>query len=218
MAKLTGALLSMGASGTIGKTITYAAWKGVAYARQRVTPANPKTTKQTNNRAVWSMIGNAWLYAPAAIQSAFNAYASGKPMTGRNKFFSDNQKLLATDPVATDITGFVISPGNNGGLPATGLVITPGSSQLTVEADAPAAPAGWTLVKAHAAALINQDPTDAFSGEWFYLSDAVAPYSIVLTGLTPAQEYAVGFFLEWTRPDGSTAYSISLSGTGTPTA
>jgi hypothetical protein len=218
MAKLTGALLSMGAAGTIGKTLTFAKWKGVAYARQRVIPANPKTTKQTNNRAIWSMIGAAWLYAPSAIQGAFNAFASGKSLTGRNKFFSDNQKLLATDPAATDLTGFVMSPGNNGGLPATNLVITPGALSLTVEADVPPAPAGWTLVKAHAAALLNQNPTDAFSGTWFYASDDTAPFSVTLTGLQAATEYAVGFFLEWMRPDGSTAYSISLTGTGTTNA
>lgn len=218
MAKVTGALLSMGASGSIGDTLTFATWKGVDYARQKVTPANPKTTKQTNNRSVWSMIGNAWLYAPAAIQAAFNAYASGKPMTGRNKFFSDNQSLLATDPVSTEIIGFVMSPGNNGGLPATGLVVTPSSGTLTLTAAIPAAPSGWTLVKAHAAALLDQAPTDAFSGEWFYAFDDSDPYSVAITGLTNGELYAVGFFLEWTRADGSTAYSISLSGSGTPSA
>lgn len=217
MAKLTGALLSMGASGTIGKTLTFGTWKGVPYARQRVIPANPQTVKQTNNRSIWSMIGQAWLYAPVAVQNAFNAFATGKKLTGRNKFFSDNQKLLATDPVATTITGFIMSPGNNGGLPPTNLVVTPGDDQLTLSADVPDAPSGWTLVAAHAAALKQQDPTDAFSGEWFYASDSSAPYSIVLTGLASAQTYVVGFWLEWERPDGSTAYSISLTSTGLTT-
>lgn len=207
----------MGASGTIGKTITFGKWKGVPYARQRVIPANPQTVKQTNNRSIWAMIGQAWLFAPSAVTAAFNAFATGKQLTGRNKFFSENQKLLATDPVATDITGFVMSPGNGGGLPATTLTITPGADQLTVAADVPDAPAGWTLVRAHAAALLNQDPTDAFSGVWFYGNDASGPYSIVLTGLETGQEYAVGFWLEWEKPDGSIAYSISLNGTGTPT-
>lgn len=218
MGKLTGALLSMGASGSIGKTLVYSKWKGVAYARQHVIPANPRTTKQVNNRSVWSMLGQAWLYAPSAVLAAFNAFAVGKALTGRNKFYSDNQKLLATDPVAEDLTGFVMSPGNNGGLPAQNLLITPASGSLTVSADVPDAPAGWTLVKAHAAALLNQDPTDSFSGEWFYGFDASDPYSVTLTGMTNGQEYAVGFFLEWTRPDGKTAYSISLSGVGTPSA
>lgn len=217
MGKLTGALLSMGASGSIGKTLVYSKWKGVAYARQHVIPANPRTTKQVNNRAIWSLLGSAWLYAPTQVVAAFNAFATGKALTGRNKFYQDNQKLLATDPVATDLTGFVMSPGNNGGLPAQNLVVTPGDDKLTVTADVPDAPSGWTLVRAHAAALLNQDPTESFSGEWFYGNDASAPYSVVLTGLTGGQEYAVGFFLEWTRPDGKTAYSVSLAGTGTPT-
>lgn len=50
MAKLTAPLLSMSASGTIGDLITYAAWKGINYARQRVVPANPQSSGQTSQR------------------------------------------------------------------------------------------------------------------------------------------------------------------------
>jgi hypothetical protein len=41
---------------------------------------------------------------------------------------------------------------------------------------------------------------------------------VTLTGLQAATENAVGFVLEWMRPDGSTAYSISLTGPGTTNA
>lgn len=218
MPKLTAPLLSMGASGQIGKTMVFSKWKGVPYARQHVVPANPRTTKQVNNRAIWSLLNQAWLYAPVAVSAAFNGFATGKALTGRNKFFSDNQKLLAIQPTPPDITGFVMSPGANGGLPANTLVVTPGDGALTLTAQMPGIPDGWAITKVHGAALINQDPTDAFSGAWYYAFDDATPYSVALTGLTNGTEYAVGLWIEWTRADGSTAFSISLPGVGTPAA
>jgi len=41
MAKATGPLFSLEASGTIGKTVTYSRWKGRPYVRARVIPLNP---------------------------------------------------------------------------------------------------------------------------------------------------------------------------------
>lgn len=51
MAKLKAPLLSMGASGAIGKTIVYFPWKGINAAREYVVPANPKTQAQLDQRA-----------------------------------------------------------------------------------------------------------------------------------------------------------------------
>lgn len=218
MPKLTGPMMSMGASGQIGKTLVFAKWKGVAYARQHVVPANPRTTKQVNNRAIWALIGQAWLYAPSAVQAAFNGFSTGKALTGRNKFFSDNQSLLAIQPTPANIAGFTMSPGNNGGLPPNTLVVTPGDGTLTLSATMPGIPAGWSITKVHGAALINQDPTDAFAAVWYYASDDAAPYSVEITGLTNGTEYAVGLWIEWLRADGKTAYSVSIAGLGTPAA
>jgi len=216
MPKVSAPLLSFSASGQIAKSQVYSTWKGIPYVRRYAVPANPKTTKQMNNRGIWSMISQSWLFAPAAIQAAFNAYAVGKPLTGRNKFVSENQKLLAVQPTPEDITGYVMSPGNGGALPATSLIVTPGADTLTLTATIPDAPAGWTLTKVWGAALPNQDPTDAFQGPWTVVSDDTAPYSVALTGLTVVGEYAVGLWIEWVKPDGSTAYSRALTGVGTP--
>jgi hypothetical protein len=43
MAKTTGPLFSLTASGTVGNTITYSNWKGRSYVRRRVIPLNPQT-------------------------------------------------------------------------------------------------------------------------------------------------------------------------------
>lgn len=216
MPKTTAPLLSFGASGQIAKSMVYSTWKGIGYVRRYAIPANPKTVKQMSNRSLWQMIGNAWLFAPAAIQNAFNAFAVGKPLTGRNKFFSENQQLLALDPPPADIEGFVMSPGNGGALPASVLVVTPGADTLTLTATIPDAPSGWTIEKVWGAAILNQAPGAAFSGKWHVNSDSSDPYSVALTGLTEVGEYVVGLWIEWVKPDGKTAYSRSLTGVGTP--
>lgn len=50
MAKLKAPLLSLGATGAIGKTIVFFPWKGLDCAREYVVPANPKTALQTTQR------------------------------------------------------------------------------------------------------------------------------------------------------------------------
>ena len=54
MAKLKAPLLSLGASGAIGKAIVYANWKGLDIAREYVTPTNPNTTPQQTQRGYLS--------------------------------------------------------------------------------------------------------------------------------------------------------------------
>lgn len=50
MAKLKAPLLSMGASGAIGKTMVFFNWKGIDAVREYVIPSNPKTTAQNTQR------------------------------------------------------------------------------------------------------------------------------------------------------------------------
>ncbi|GAI66462.1 unnamed protein product [marine sediment metagenome] len=50
MAKLKAPLLSLGASGAIGKSIVFFGWKGLNVAREYVIPANPRTDPQTTQR------------------------------------------------------------------------------------------------------------------------------------------------------------------------
>ncbi|MBA7543513.1 hypothetical protein ES705_35844 [subsurface metagenome] len=50
MAKLKAPLLSLGASGAIGKTLVFFGWKGLDAVREYVVPANPKTAPQNTQR------------------------------------------------------------------------------------------------------------------------------------------------------------------------
>ncbi|MBA7538534.1 hypothetical protein ES705_37832 [subsurface metagenome] len=69
MAKLKAPLLSLGASGAIGKTIVYFGWKGLDCAREYVVPSNPKTEPQNTQRGYV-------IAAVAAIHDAQVAVAS----------------------------------------------------------------------------------------------------------------------------------------------
>lgn len=59
MAKVTGPLMSLDASGTVGNTATFSKWKGRNYVRLRVTPQNPKTEDQATSRTYLGALGQA---------------------------------------------------------------------------------------------------------------------------------------------------------------
>lgn len=50
MAKLKAPLMSLGASGALGKALVFFPWKGLNVVREYVTPSNPKTVPQTTQR------------------------------------------------------------------------------------------------------------------------------------------------------------------------
>lgn len=57
MARVTGPLMSMEASGTIGKSLTFANWVGRQYVRRWTRPANPRTANQMEQRNAFSVVG-----------------------------------------------------------------------------------------------------------------------------------------------------------------
>lgn len=50
MGKLKAPLLSLGASGAVGKALVFFPWKGIDCVREYVIPSNPQTTLQTTHR------------------------------------------------------------------------------------------------------------------------------------------------------------------------
>ena len=105
MAKVNAPLLSFGASGQLGKAIVFGSWKGVATARQFVTPSNPNTADQQAQRAIMTSIVNSWRRPAltAALRAAWNLLASTKAlaMSGFNIFTSNLAKLAAEKPDAS---------------------------------------------------------------------------------------------------------------------
>jgi len=214
MSKVTAPLLSFGASGAIAKTQVYATWKGRSYARRYVIPANPNTAEQIETRSVFSWLNNAWKFAPAYVTDAFDAYAQGQVMTGRNGFIKQNLPTLR--PVAV-ITDLVFSPGARSGLASPLLALTPGNDQVQAVLTAPSLPAGWSITAARFAAIRQQDAHSGILFTWATATDAAAPYDQVISGLASAQTYVVAGWFEFLRPDGKTAYGRSISGTALTT-
>ena len=89
MARLTGPLLSLDASGSIFSTIVYSKWKGLNYARLSVTPYNPKSDYQEGVRdsLTWGVLYfTKGAYVAAAQKTWWNTYAEGTNMSGINRF------------------------------------------------------------------------------------------------------------------------------------
>lgn len=215
MARLTGPLMSLGASGTIAKTLTYADWKGIAYARTRVIPSNPQSSSQSQTREVFAYLQDLYKFFPAIAREPWVAAVRGIPMTPQNMLLSKNVSALRTE---SDLNFLVLSPGAAGGIPPTDIVVTPGNDQLSVAVSVPAAPTSWTLVGAQGVVVFDQDPHDPLSvNSPVAQEDLTSTYTLVFTGLASAALYQVGVWLKWTTPNLSTAYSIALRDTGLTT-
>lgn len=59
MAKVTGPLMSMSASGAIGKALVFFPWKGTAVVREWLKPANPQSATQGDQRIMMGGSGKA---------------------------------------------------------------------------------------------------------------------------------------------------------------
>jgi len=213
VAKTTAPLLSFGASGQIAETLVYSRWKGRAYSRRYTVPSNPQTSEQTLTRNTFSWLQAVYKFATPDFTAPWEEYAKGLVMTGRNAFTKLN---LAQLREATDLEFMLQSPGALGGLPPATITVTGGNDQLTVACTAPASvPTGWTLTSAILGTIPDQNPQSGADYAVQTFEDTAAAYTHVFTVLAGDH---VGFaFLKWERPDGRTAYSVSLSDIATAT-
>lgn len=192
MAIVSAPLLSFTAGGQIAKTQVYATWKGRPYVRRYTTPSNPQSTDQMTTRNTFSFLSNVFKVSPADFRAPWEAYAKGLVMTDRNAFFKKN---IATLRSQITLDGIILSPGAAGGLSVTP-VITGGAGSITLAMTAPSPlPAGWTIIKAVGAAILDQDPTAATNYQIETATDATSTYSVVISGLAAGDYQAAGWFV-----------------------
>lgn len=216
MAKLTAPLLSMGASGQIGKAMVIGNWRGIDYARQHVVPANPRTVAQQANRTRFALLREMFKLAPAALRAPWDAFATGRKFTGMNAFVGENNRVLNG---SADLTPFLGSPGARGGLPPDGVSAAPtaNAGEIEVTFDLPdQLPDGWAVESITAVAFRDQDPTAIFAGPLIAGTAAAPAVDLTLAGLPSGELCVVAGWIVYTKPDGSKAYSVSLSDTATP--
>lgn len=213
MSKVRAPLLSWGAGGQIAKTQVYAQWKGRPYVRQYVVPANPNSPGQQLTRNTFKYLNRLWAYLPAGALGAWDLYATNQRYTARNGWLSVNTSTLRDK---TDLTDIILSIGAGSGIVAQGMAVVGGAGTATVTLTTPALPAGWTITRAWAMAVASVDPQTSDVYQAIAANDDAAPYEIVLNGLTNGQEYVVGGWFEYMKPDGKSAYGISLQDVVTP--
>lgn len=212
MARTIAPLLSFGASGAIAKTQVYSSWKGRPYARRYVIPSNPNSVDQQETRNTFRWLNNVWKFMPAGAVAAWQLYGQNNRFTDRNGFIKINLSDLREEAT---LANFIFSPAAGGGLVAAGISVTPGATQLAVTLTAPTLPTGWTITKAIAAAVRQQDPQSGVLYTVFTAEDAATPFVPTITGLAAAQVYVVGGWFEFLKADGNPAYGQALMTTGT---
>lgn len=117
MAKVTGPLLSLDASGSVASTMTFSKWKGINYVRQRVTPTYTNTLGQAAIRDLIRKASQAWLAETGAIDTAyklaFATAAAGTAMSGFNLFIktcvakNEGSSFDGTLVIPTDFTDII---------------------------------------------------------------------------------------------------------------
>jgi len=215
MARLTAPLLSLAASGTIAKAITYSSWKGIAYARTRVVPANPKSVAQLEVRGVFSTLNEMWKRMPQLARDPWQNDVVSLPLTARNRHIQENVGVLKDE---SDMNNLVMSVAQGQAVPPEGASFTPGSDQITIAADTPTAPVGYTLTSMIVAVCKDGDPSPVFTTTTIAEEDDSDPYSVVLDSLAQVA-YQCAIWCKWTRDsDSKVFYSSAARGQATPTA
>lgn len=214
MARTTAPLLGFDASGSIAKTMVYAKWRGVRYARRYVIPGNPRTAAQTTTRTTFATLREMWKLMPAIGRAPWDAFATGRPFLGLNAFVGENMRVVRGDVNFQDFLG---SPGARGGLPPVSMIASTGSGAGEVDATfvVPTPPAGWAWNSVIGQAFPDQDPALDFGGPMVVVSAANPTLVTTLTGLGSAVSCVVAGWIEWTKPNGQLAYSVALSDTAT---
>lgn len=209
MAKIRGPLLSMSATGQIGKSHVYGKWRGVGYARQLVTPANPQTTQQSFTRDLFRFLNDLYRHFGPLGLAVWEAYAAGRPMIPRNGTIKINLPNMREE---VDLAQFVASPGAKGGPALGGFTAAPGanSGEIEVTLVAPDLPTGWTVSAGNFSIVLDQDPNLAYTGPYFEKSIATpGPYTWTFPGLGSAIDFMCSGWFVYIRPDASLAYSPS---------
>lgn len=215
MARLTAPLLSLSASGTIGKAITFATWKGIPYARTRVIPANPKTAAQQEVRGVFGTLNELWKRMPQLARDPWQRDVHGLPLTARNRHIQSNMSVLIDE---ANLNNLVMSVAQGQAVPPVSPTFTPGSGSITIAATAPTLPVGYTLTSMVAAICKDGDPAPTIALSTTAEEDAVTPYSVTFASLDTVA-YQCAIWCKFARTsDSGIFYSAAARGQATPTA
>jgi hypothetical protein len=92
MVKLAGPCFSQEASGKLGGALVFSRWKGRAYARSLVTPANPRSGNQTGRRAMWAFLAQEWAGLSEVQKASYEDLAESLSISPFNAYVRFNQR------------------------------------------------------------------------------------------------------------------------------
>lgn len=140
MVKVAAPALSLEASGSIGKVMTFSKWKGRPYVRSLVRPANPKSGGQVGVRSMFKFLSQIWATIGAVPQATWEDRADQSTISPFNAFMSYNlsrwRDFLApsdTDPADDSDTDCVTGATS----------ATPGVRSVTLAIGVTTANDGW---------------------------------------------------------------------------
>ncbi len=136
MAKLIGPLHSTEARGAVGGLI-YNTWRGISYAKAFASPAQPRTERQLQIRALTTQLVRSWQGLTDAQRASWTDYAEAHPdidwtgtakrITGANWYIRCNLRLLDMGNSAIDSAPTTPAPDAVSDLVATG-----GENQISI--------------------------------------------------------------------------------------
>lgn len=91
MVKVSGPMMSMGASGKLAGTVVFSKWKGRPYVRTLVRPSNPKSGGQTGVRGMFKFLSQNWAGLTDGNKATWEEPAEQKVVSPFNAFMSRNQ-------------------------------------------------------------------------------------------------------------------------------
>lgn len=169
--------LLAGASGKAADAVA-ASWKGRAYIRKHVIPANPKTAGQIAVRESMARCVTLWRSLSSTIKAWLDTYGTGYRMSGYNVFV---QKCRALEQVPSPL---VVVPANPNVAALTDLAGTNGDTETVITWTDPTL-SGFTKI-----ALILRDEAGViFSDE--ILSIDMSAETHTITGLTNGNNYTL---------------------------
>jgi hypothetical protein len=175
-----------------------------------VIPGNPQTAAQTTTRTTFATLREMWKLLATDGRAPWDAFATGRQFLGLNAFVGENMRVVRGDANFNDFLG---SPGARGGLPPTSMVGSTGSGSGEVDATfvLPTPPAGWTQDNIIAMAFPDQDPALDFGGPMVVGIEANPTLVVTLGSLGSGVACQVAGWVEWTKPNGQKAYSVSIT-------
>jgi len=123
MARISFSPLIVEASGKVKDTV-FSRWKGRAYIRSRVTPANPQSASQTAVRESLARCVSLWQSMTADMYTNWNTYASPYSISGYNAFMRQNRadeqagsvlQVTAQDSLLSGVDTFAAATGSGAG-------------------------------------------------------------------------------------------------------